>query len=227
MHAKLLVDQGGYEDVRVAFLKEDPLVDNCLDGVESKRVVIVPDFLAEGYFTRQIIPTKLKLAEQSGVVTYAPPVGTHPMMGDLLEEAAKSLLGDWSMKETGLLVIGHGSGKNPCSKQTLLHHLQEIRQRSEWGQVQDLWLEEAPRVTDWRDVAVLKQLIVIPYLLNDGQHGGWDIPEDLGLAEGVCVHGVTHDLDGLEVRVAHALGTSRRFADAIAAIASLWGGSLK
>ena len=39
MHAELLAKQGNYHDVQVAFLKEEPLIDDCLKegGFESGR----------------------------------------------------------------------------------------------------------------------------------------------------------------------------------------------
>lgn len=222
-HADILQGSGEYAEVRCAFLKEEPFIEHCLDGLDDERVIIVPDFLAEGYFTRQVIPAKLGDKLSSGI-RYAPPVGTHPLMAELIHEAADKLLGEWQAGQTSLLVVGHGSGKNPCSKQTLLHHLGEIRAKYAWGQVADLWLEEPPRVGDWIQVAAMRQVIVVPYLLNDGQHGGWDIPADLGIAGTDQPHGTTHDLGDHQLRLSPALGTSPRFAEAIAELARIWGG---
>jgi len=224
-HTEILAQTGCFADVRCAFLKESPFIDDCLDGLEHREIMIVPDFLAEGYFTRKVIPAKLALQAAWGNCHITPPVGSHPMMGELLQEAAQALLGEWGKDETSLLVVGHGSGKNPCSKQTLLHHLGELRARESWGQVADLWLEEAPVVADWQQVAKHKQVIVVPYLLNDGQHGGWDIPADLGIAANVKPQQFTHELGNHQLRLAPALGTSIRFADAIAEFARVWGAS--
>ena len=102
-------------------------MDHCLDGLEDREVIIVPDFLAEGYFTRQVIPAKLACHPVWEKARCCPPVGTHPVMAELIDGAATDLLGDWLPEETSLLVVGHGSGKNPCSKQTLLQHLAEVR----------------------------------------------------------------------------------------------------
>lgn len=218
----MLEKEASFAEVRVAFLKEEPLVDDCLKGLDGRRVLIVPDFLAEGFFTRQVIPRKLAAFPAWKKATYCPPVGTHPMMVELIDTAAAGLLDDWLPEETSLLVIGHGSGKNACSKQTLLSHLQDVRGIGRWGQVADLWLEEPPRVGEWREVAVHNQVIVVPYLLNDGQHGGWDIPDDLGVSKHEDVHGQTHCLGDYQLRLAPALGTSDRFGQVISELAQLW-----
>ena len=220
----MLEQSGDFDEVRCAFLKEEPFIDHCLDGLEGKQVIVVPDFLAEGYFTRQVIPAKLAVHPAWKNCRCAPPVGTHPLMAELIGDAAFDLLGGWLAEETSLLVVGHGSGKNACSKQTLLHHLNALRGSNKWAQVADVWLEEPPRVGDWMQVVTNRQVIVVPYFLNDGQHGGWDIPADLGIARDVNSHGLTHQLDGHELRLAPALGTSLRFADAIAELARIWTG---
>ena len=224
MHTEILSQSGTYAEVFCAFLKEEPFIEaELLDQIESENICIIPDFLAEGYFTRQVIPKKLNLTEQGNNVRYCPPVGTHPLMSELIHAAVEEALGDWLPEETSLLVIGHGSNKNFCSKQTLKSHLEELRNQNIWQQVEDLWLEEAPLVSDWSEVASQEKVIILPFLLNDGQHGGWDIPEDLGIEKGVEVHGVTHQLNGSDVRLAPALGTSVRFSEALAAIAKIWG----
>lgn len=229
LHTELLREQvnstEAFSEVRCAFLKEPPLIDEALEELKSTHVTIVPDFLAEGYFTRQVIPAKLKkkLGDSSDGFVYCPPVGTHPLMAELLLDVAQNLLGDWCADETSLLVIGHGSGKNPCSKQTLQHHLHTIREQNTFAQVADLWLEEDPLVGDWQRETVQDQVLIIPFLLNDGQHGGWDIPSEIGLSPGGRIHGETHEIEGKRVRIAPALGTSPRFVEAIVALAMLWG----
>lgn len=225
VHTDVLRERGDFAEVHCAFLKEEPLLDHALGEIDADHVCIVPDFLAEGYFTRQIIPVKLKLSERGENIRYCPPVGTHPMMAELIADAAADVMGDWTTEHASLLVIGHGSGKNPCSKQTLIRHLHELRENSDWAQVQDLWLEESPMVGDWSQLATQRQVLIVPFLLNDGQHGGWDIPADLGIPKSAEIHGVTHQLNGCEVRLTPALGTSARFADAIAAIAHIWRGA--
>lgn len=224
MHTRLLREGGLFAGVGCAFLKEEPFIGDALAGIDAERVCVVPDFLAEGYFTRQVIPAMLDLPAGGGRVFCAPPVGTHPLMAELIGRSAAAACGDWNPGETSLLVIGHGSRKNPCSKQTMLRHLHALRRQTPWHQVADLWLEEAPAVAGWHALAGRKQVVVVPFLLSDGQHGGWDIPAELGIRPGRKIHGVTHRLHGRELRLAPALGTSPRFAEAIADLARTWCG---
>jgi len=222
-HAEILSQTDCFAEVRCAFLKEEPLIENALDGVGEEQVIIVPDFLAEGYFTRQVVPAKLGDKLRSANICCTPPVGTHPMRAEIINDMAREVLGDWTVEQTSLLVVGHGSGKNPCSKQSLLGHLQEVRNNTDFAQVADLWLEELPLVSSWKEVATKRHIIVIPYLLNDGQHGGWDIPAELGLSLDQQIHGQTHDVESQQIRLTPALGTSPRFAEVISQLAEIWG----
>jgi len=222
-HAEILSQTDCFAEVRCAFLKEEPLIENALDEVGEEQVIIVPDFLAEGYFTRQVVPAKLGDKLRSANICCTPPVGTHPMMAEIINDMAREVLGDWTVEQTSLLVVGHGSGKNPCSKQSLLGHLQEVRNNTDFAQVAELWLEELPLVSSWKEVATQRHIIVIPYLLNDGQHGGWDIPAELGLSLDQQIHGQTHDVESHQIRLTPALGTSPRFAEVISQLAEIWG----
>ncbi len=220
MHAEVLRDRGEFSEVHCAFLKEEPWVAEALGKIHSEHIVIVPDFLAEGYFTRQVIPGLLKLDSLPDTVRYCEPVGTHPMMQELIAQTAEELAGDWRPDETSLLLVGHGSTKNSRSKQTLLDHAQALREKGGLMEIADAWLEEEPFVRQWQETVTRDQVIVVPFLLSDGQHGGWDIPEMLGLDPAQPVHGVTHQLGGRDLRIAPALGTSVNFVKAIELVAA-------
>ena len=84
MHAEVLRQRDCFDDVHVAFLKEEPLVQDALALIDSEKITIVPDFLAEGYFTRQVIPGLLNLDALPDTVRYCDPVGTNPQMQRLI-----------------------------------------------------------------------------------------------------------------------------------------------
>jgi sirohydrochlorin cobaltochelatase len=217
MHAEVLLQRDCFDEVHVAFLKEEPLIQDAWALIDSEKITIVPDFLAEGYFTRQVIPELLNLKNLPDGVTYCDPVGTHPLMGKLIEDAASDVLGDWQAEDVSLLLVGHGSTKNSKSKESLLEHIKVLRETTDFAQIHDLWLEEDPFVSNWKQVTAKKKVIVVPFLLSDGQHGGWDVPEMLGLEKGGEVHGITHEVEGCKLRVTSALGSSSRFVDVIVA----------
>jgi len=224
-HAELLRASGRFSQVMCAFLKEEPFLEQVWSRVNQESLVVVPDFLAEGYFTQFVIPKLL------GGFECCPPVGTHPMLQRVIQSLAENVLADWSSNEVCLLVVGHGSTKNKHSKDTLLAHLAELKKRCDFTQIEDVWLEEEPRVSDWKEVvgrSGVRKVIVVPFLLSDGQHGGWDIPEMLNLPKGAPVHGVTHELSGgWQLRITPAVGSSDLFAEVILNLAEQGGRSAK
>lgn len=81
-------------EVRVAFWKEEPSLRHAFLLVESPRVVAVPMFTSEGYFTDRVLPRELGIeppvSDVAGLeVHYTRPVGTHPTMASVVLERAR------------------------------------------------------------------------------------------------------------------------------------------
>lgn len=115
-HADTIRASGAFDEVREAFWKEEPSFREVLRTLESEEVFVVPLFIAEGYFTEQVIPRELRLDgwdpadwESDGTdadhvtmratdvdktVHYCGPVGTHDSMSDVIVQRAKSVTGD-------------------------------------------------------------------------------------------------------------------------------------
>ena len=51
----------GFPEVRTAFWKEEPFLHQALETTRSAEVVVLPVFLAEGYFSRSVVPRELGL----------------------------------------------------------------------------------------------------------------------------------------------------------------------
>ncbi len=178
-HADAIRKTNRYASVHCGFLKEEPTIEQALEEAkqsDAQQIDIAPYFLAEGYFTQTVIPARLSLAQQPAHVRYLPPLGLHPELPQLLLEIATSYLGSWKPAETSLVLIGHGTNKCAASKNSLLHHIQQMRCASRFAQITDLWLEEPPYLENWQACVSQQQVIFLPYLLAEGQHSDWDIP---------------------------------------------------
>ncbi len=208
LHADNIRRMEIFHSVHCGFLKETPLIEECLDHVEVKKVVILQHFLAEGYYTNKVIPQKLNLEEKDLEVEYLKPIGLDAYIQDVLIDLATRAMGDWKPEETTLMLLGHGSTKSKTSKDTLLEHIAALREKTEFAQIHDLWLEEPPFIKDWRDVVQHKQVLFIPYLIADGQHGGWDIPEMIGMERDMYASFKAHAVDDYELKLTNALGKS-------------------
>jgi len=208
LHADTIRRMGVFGSVHCGFLKEMPLIEECLDFVEAEKIIILPVFLAEGYYTKKVIPEKLALDKRSGDFTYLKPLGLDPFIQSIIIEQANRAMGDWAEEETSLVLLGHGSTKSKTSKDTLLEHIEALKKQTNFAQITDLWLEEPPFIKDWKEVVTQKNVLFIPYLIADGQHGGWDIPELTGVIRDVYDEYKVHPVDDYGVKLTPALGKS-------------------
>ena len=176
-------------------------------------MIILQNFLAEGYYTNKVIPQKLNLKEKDIEVEYLKPIGLDESIQDVIMDLAYRAMGDWKPEETTLMLLGHGSTKSKTSKDTLLEHIEALLEKTDFAQIDDLWLEEPPFIKDWRDVVKSKQVLFIPYLIADGQHGGWDIPEMIGMERDIYAPYKAHEVDNYALKLTTALGKSPKIVD--------------
>ena len=217
-HAARLRDRGAFEEVREAFWKEEPSLRNVLRTVESDEVVVVPLFMAAGYFSEQVLPRELRLTDDwrldvEKTVRYADPVGTHDAMTDVVVERAESVL-DVVPADAGVAVVGHGTERNENSAKTTEYHAERVRDRETFAEVRALFMDESPEIDDLPDHFEARDVAVVPLFLADGYHTREDIPEDVGLTDD---HrdgwDVPADVDGHRVWYAGAVGTEPLLAD--------------
>ena len=157
--------------------------------LDSNDVYVVPDFISEGYFTREIIPRELRLSEGQRFpkvfgkqVKYCDPVGIHPAMTGLLEKRAKEIAPDAIPSETTVIIVGHGTGLNGNSAKAIQAQVDRLK-NSNLGfcDVIEAYMEEPPFITDWQTLTNTPNVIVLPFFVADGLHSYQDIPEMLGM----------------------------------------------
>lgn len=201
-HAAALRERGIFQQVLEGFWKQEPSLAGVLRGVWAKRAVVVPLFTTEGYFTQTVLPRELgfsQLADGTGYATrmvrdnadvyYTRPVGTHPRMAEALERRARQIVLDRPFPvapkpgDTSLVLVGHGTARDPNSRRTLESHAALIRSRSEYGEVLATFMEEPPLIADVYELALRRNVVVVPFFVSDGLHAYEDIPVLLGEPE--------------------------------------------
>jgi sirohydrochlorin cobaltochelatase len=85
--------------------------------------------------------------------------------------------------DTSLFIAGHGTERNTRSRQAIEHHVELIRLRNEYADVQPCFLEEHPRIADIPRRTGTRNVVVVPYFISDGLHVSEDIPILLGEPE--------------------------------------------
>src|SRR5438309_503876 len=197
-HAREIRRRGIFADVQCAFWKEEPSLRDApflfADGA-IKEVLVVPNFISEGYFTQTVIPRELEL---NGPTTrrpngqtwkYCQPVGNHPTMTELLLKRALAVAPGFNAAETSLLIVAHGTDLNENSAVAAKREAETIRGLGKFAEVLNVYMEEPPLISDWRKLTKTPNVVVVPFFISDGLHSYADIPRLIGI-------GVAAEADG-------------------------------
>ena len=197
-HAAELRRREIFAEVREAFFKIEPRIGPTLASIRTMRIFVVPFFTAEGYFTRQAIPCELGLpagsqnvmpcrVEMDGrAVIYCHPVGTHPLMTEIILARAREVLSGSritdhvSYPDTALVIAGHGTELNPDSRKSIERQVELIAAQNIFAEVHPAFLEESPRIADVPNFVHAPRIVVVPFFMSDGLHVCEDIPVLLG-----------------------------------------------
>ncbi|MBX7157774.1 MAG: cobalamin biosynthesis protein CbiX [Verrucomicrobiae bacterium] len=186
-HAKALKTRDVFANVLPAFWKEHPSFEETFDQIKTKEVYLVPNFIAEGYFTQTIIPQEFNRLniECHFQLYFCRPVGTHPSMTQTLLHRAQNVISPPPPHETCLLLVGHGTERHENSGVTLYDQVNRLKQKKIYAEVQGAFMEQAPYVKDWPQLTAQPNVVVVPFFIANGLHSYEDIPVLLGLVKKV------------------------------------------
>ena len=235
-HAAELRHRKIFAAVREAFWKQEPQIKKVLAEISAPRVFIVPLFISEGYFSNEVIPRELGFSPNSHLRTpnselfYCLPVGTHDSMTRVLLAHAREIVEKFPFprapqpKDITLFVAGHGTEKNDNSRKAIERQVELLRALNLYAGVQAIFLEESPRIADCYQLALTKNLVVVPFFISDGLHTQEDIPVMLGepkkvveqrLATGQSAWRNPTEKNGKLVWYSSAIGSEPHIADVI------------
>ncbi len=185
-----LREWGVADEIAACFWKEAPAISQVLDTVEADEVVIVPVFTARGYFTSDVIPAELGLADGNAgrpgrSIRLTPPVGEHPHLRSIVERQLRATIKryDLSPENTAAAIIGHGTRRNRQSRDTARHQAQRIRNLNWLSEVEDVYLDDEPAIPSIYQSTRAENIIALPYFLAEGSHVRIDVPRALGIAD--------------------------------------------
>jgi sirohydrochlorin cobaltochelatase len=189
-HAAAIRRLGAFDEVRECFWKEEPSLREIFDLVESDEIYVVPVFISEGYFTREVIPRELGLSPAPSVteregrtIHYCAPVGTHPWMTGMILRRAEETAGlsDEQAGRAGLIIIGHGTERNSNSSEVIYRVAEEARAMGLFGRVEAGFLDQEPAVGTVLSGIGAAEVVLVPFFVAEGWHTQETIPDDLGI----------------------------------------------
>lgn len=136
--------------------------------------LIYPFFMAEGYFTRNVLAQK---SADLGL-TMLPPFGVDPALEDVAEAALRDRLGalGWQAAETDLLIAAHGSAVSKTSRNSALSFAKKMAARCGFRSIATGYVEEPPFLADAARGLGAQSICLAHFALRSG-HVAVDLPE--------------------------------------------------
>jgi sirohydrochlorin cobaltochelatase len=154
------------------------------------------------------------------------------MMTDLLLKRAGEVAPGVNPSETSLLIVAHGTDLNENSAVAAKREAEKIRSLRKYAAILNVYMEEPPLVSDWRELTKTSNVVVVPFFISDGLHSYEDIPVLLGIVDAAPSPSSSHEgaarrrvgevfrqnpytIDNRSLFYAPSLGTDPGFADII------------
>lgn len=179
--AAVLAKRAAATAVEVGFLKGSPSIAEAVQRLSGYDLLVYPLFLADGYFTRKLLPRQLEEAGAFGrgrATCLLPPLGLDPALVDLMLDQAAAVAHSqgWPTFHTNLVLLAHGSSNNPASRLATEQMAETLAARAVFARVRIAFLEEPPSLSD--AVARLTEpVVVVGLFAGEGLHGGGDAPQ--------------------------------------------------
>jgi uroporphyrin-III C-methyltransferase len=199
-----LAHRGMSDEVVAGFHHGEPSFAEALDRLRADRVLVVPLFTSEGYYTQEVLPRALQASRRyrSLEVTIARPFGTHPNLPALVRNrlAQVATVCGLDLDRTGVLVVGHGTRRHHASRAATFRLAQSLASQQVAAQVSSGFLDDDPEVEEAVRALSQPTTLVVPFLLGGGSHALADLPRRLGLeAQHQVEHPVTGTVAGRQI----------------------------
>ncbi len=197
-HATELRRRRLFSEVREGFWKQEPQVVQVLPELSAPRVFVVPLFISEGYFSEEVIPRALGFLgegsatadrvrrQRTQTLYYCRSVGSHASMTKVLLARAREVVQKFPFprapktKDITVFIAGHGTEQNEDSRKAVERQVQLIGAERLYAGVHAIFMEEEPRIPACYQMALTKNIVVVPFFISDGLHVQEDIPVMLG-----------------------------------------------
>lgn len=159
-----------------------PDPEQALAGLRAPEVILAPMLMCDGHCARVVLPRAFGLvgplpSQLGRRFTICPPLGLQPALTRLILTRAQTAAFRQGLRpeSANLLLIGHGSTRDPASRRATLWHAAGARAAAVFGGVDVAFLDEEPFLAQ-----VLGGLsgpsIAVGLFAADGLHASEDVP---------------------------------------------------
>lgn len=180
-----LAENGAFAGVKAAVLHGDPSLAAAVHDGKAGPIRLLPFLMSGGVTFRKRLGEAMAEISWPETPLLYPPLGFNPDLAELVVRRAKAAAkaNSWPVAESHLLLIGHGSLRDPESAQATRSQQQRIAAQGLFASVEAAFLDQPPRLTD-----VLAShpgpLLGVGLFAGEGQHGARDMA--LAFAQAAC-----------------------------------------
>lgn len=213
-----------FASVRVAFWKEQPSIADALAEVDAEHVIVVPYFMADGWFVTEALPAAIGLqhwpelgSERVGgkEVAYTHAVGSHESVHEAVEALAREAAGDSSTEHVAVALVGHGTTRNTTSRFSAIAAGDALIATNHFAEVTNVFLDDEPGVKDIFETRS-SEIIIVPFMVSDGPHVRVDLVRELGLTV-MPEFGASVEVEDKSLTFSEPIGLSRQLLRAVTA----------
>lgn len=178
--------RGRFDQVLTAYNQGEPTFEQVPDLISADAAVVVPVFLADGYYSKQVLPRKLQQAKSSSLIDIwlAPVVGSDSRlclalltrMGRLIQRLR------WDPRRTTVVVLGHGTPRSSSSTLTTREAADFLSKKGPCSIVHSAFLDDSPSPQEVLEGLETDYCMVLPFLFGRGGHSR-DLAQLLGLED--------------------------------------------
>ena len=184
--AAALHSRGAADEVVAGFHQGEPGFTAALGELTAERVLVLPLFTSEGYYTEQVLPEALAHSArfQDLTLRQAAPVGVHPELAALVAARILTVVTAERLEraETSVLLVGHGTLRNPKSRLATFRLAERLISRGDAEEVVCGFLDDEPSIETAIAQVRNRAVVVVPFLIGGGGHVLEDLPRRLGTA---------------------------------------------
>jgi sirohydrochlorin ferrochelatase len=178
--------------VTIGVLKGTPSVEEALEAAErsgATDILVCPLFMADGYFAGRVLPHRLDEANVATRIRTLPPLGLDPGIVDLLlaDATDAACKAGFALKETSLLIVGHGSKFGPASANATKAVAENAAAAAQFASVTTAFLEEPPLLDETLG-ATKTPTVVAGFFFGEGMHAAEDVPEAIARSHARAVY---------------------------------------
>ncbi len=178
LRAAALGRQLGCAETAGAVIYGTPRLEDVVASLTSERICVVPLLLSEGT-TFDALKDRLQDLGGASRFSLCRPLGRHPWLAPGLLAAAEqeARRAGWSERDLALILVGHGSRRNPASRKATQRLARQIGRAAGHIRIACAFLEEPPALDEVLAAAPERRIVIAGCFSEQGRHAREDVPD--------------------------------------------------